>query len=157
MGQGLLVDGARVELMVRMDAAHLFLSAQLRHRLHDRSHVDIRHLHPLVVVDLEGLVDDLGWTLDCEALVRALALGEALGSASEPAFRALLGFLLELSVLVRQSEQVLVILDLVCCSSLGCVLVELHRGHELALGQERVDLLHELEGGVLLVEDEGID
>lgn len=35
--------------------------------------------------------------------------------------------------------------------------VDLHGRHQLAFGQQGVDLLHELEGSVLLVEDQSID
>ena len=100
MGQCFLMDRARVQLVIRVDAAHLFLSAKLGHRLHDRLHRNVGHSDTLVVVNLERLVDDLRGALDGKAFVGALALGKTLVSSGDGAIRAFLGLLLELGVFV---------------------------------------------------------
>lgn len=157
MGESLLMNGARVELVVRVDAAHFLLGAQLSHRLHDWAHIDVGDLYTPVVVDLESLVDDLGRALDRKTLVRALARREALIGSSISIHASLFSFFLKLSVLVCKREQILVILDLVAGGRVCRILVQFDRRHKGALGQKRVDLLDELQRGVLLVEDERID
>ena len=77
MGESLLMNGACVKLVVRMNAAHLFLGAKLCDRLHHWTHIDVGYLDTLVVVDLKSLVDDLRWAFDSKTLMRALALRES--------------------------------------------------------------------------------
>ena len=58
--------------MLRMNAAHLFLSSDLSHALIEWADVNISHLNTLVVVNIEAFVDHLGRSLDSERLVWAL-------------------------------------------------------------------------------------
>ena len=51
MREGLLMNGARVELVVRVDAAHFLLGSELGDALQYWSHVDIRDLDSLVALD----------------------------------------------------------------------------------------------------------
>ena len=144
--------------MVRMNAAHLFLSTKLGYRLHDRAHIDVRNLDTLVVVNFKSFVDNLGWSLDSKTLMWALACRESLvGTSKATICASFLGFFFKLSILICKSQQFLVVSDLVRRSGFRGVFIKLDGWHQCALGQKRVDLLDELKRCVLLVEDESVD
>jgi len=47
-----------------MHGTQLFLSPNLGDTLVERSDIDVHDFHALVVVDLQFLINDLGWSLD---------------------------------------------------------------------------------------------
>lgn len=58
-----LGDGS-VEITLRMNAAHFFLSPYLSNAVENRSDINIRYFYPLVALYLQLLTDRLGRPLD---------------------------------------------------------------------------------------------
>lgn len=61
-----LAHGRRAHLVIRVDRAHLLLRSDLSDTLVQRPHVNVSHLHSLVVVDVQLLVDHLRRALDSQ-------------------------------------------------------------------------------------------
>lgn len=58
--------------MLRVDAAHLFLGSDLGDALIKRPDVNVSHLHTLIIVDVQTLVNNFRRSFDGERLVRTL-------------------------------------------------------------------------------------
>lgn len=142
-----------------MHATHLFLSSQLRNTLKYRPHIDISDLDPLVALYLKLITDDLGWPLNRQRLLRtALAIGRP---STNDRLAILLRHLIILAEEVKLGRS-----SGLCsaCTGIGISrstllqrLVYLDGRHQLPLREQRVHLLHEFQGRVLLVQDQRVD
>lgn len=161
VGAGLVVDGravlahGAVQVSLRVETGHLFGRSKLGHRLLNRSHVDVRYLDALVVLQLQLVTDDLWRSFDRKRLLgAALAFGLAHDG----------GVFLGTGIFLTAKKIVVILLrhaSTAICLEVWTVLsqqsVDGGGAHQLAADEQLVDLFDEVKGRILLVEDERVD
>ncbi len=136
--------------MLRVDTRLFFRSTQLRDRLCDRSNTNVCYFHTLIIVDFERFVYHSWWTFDGDRFVGTLASSK---------LRLLIlwcnsGLFVDVLLFVAEGEQV---------SSVGVLFVvlgffiQLDRRQQLFLCKQSVNLLHELESGVLFIQNQCVN
>lgn len=67
-----IMKWTHVKLLLRMNATHFVFSAQLSYWCVNGFNINISNFDASVIVDFKWLINDFGWTFDCQAFVRTL-------------------------------------------------------------------------------------
>ena len=129
--------------------------------LHHWSNINVSYLDALVICDLKLFRYDLWWAFDSQRLLGTALFGDRAGASNRLAF--LLGdvfiFPEEVKLISVQLLGRAILVHFVGISGIGLLqsLIDLDWWHQSPLGQQRIDLLHELKRGVLLVQNQGVE